>query len=275
MPHARKITYPVVLLMASFGLFACGSTDSGKANDDSNLTARSAEDNVSQTDPTLPEQPMPVPPILEVDNNPGPREPKQGGNSVKVCAERSFQRCVDFSAYTDSARILDDSIGSIQNNNDFPVTFYADPHFSGDSITLGPGEVKEDLDPPGSEQGINDRISSWQPQGLAQTNPVITVCTGEDFRGKCEDVPISQAATKLNDDISSIRNSSDFDIIFYTDENYKGSMIEVHSQTYVKSINPKGVNNGLDDKISSWQPLSGPDVSGSNGSKDPETVDIE
>jgi hypothetical protein len=68
---------------------------------------------------------------------------------------------------------------------------------------------------------------------------------------------VAQFGTQLNDQISSILNESEFDVYFYTDEKFRGAGIEIPSHTFVPNLNPDGVNDGANDKISSWVPHLG------------------
>ncbi|MFD9286519.1 peptidase inhibitor family I36 protein, partial [Streptomyces mirabilis] len=154
---------------------------------------------------------------------------------------------------------FNDNTLSIKNRTPFSVTFYQDNNFSGTSITVKPHGEVSNLDAAGIERGIDigDKISSWQPQveTRAGEKAVLTVCTDNDLAGQCEDVSVVKGSTKLNDSISSIQNTSDFDVTFYAGKEWLGPGITIPSRTYLRTIDPVGVNRGLNDAISSWQPV--------------------
>ncbi|WP_331751708.1 hypothetical protein OG713_45265 (plasmid) [Streptomyces sp. NBC_00723] len=246
MPFPRTAIYAATITAVSLTLTACGSGESGKS-------ATSGLDKLSGEQRTITEQVIPLP---EMQDNPQP----QGGAGVLICDDVDFtdEYCDGVSVYEESAPDkFNDNTSSIKNPNNFSVTFYDNFGFSGDSITLKPGEEVPSLNPDGAEQGINDRISSWQPQveTRAGERAVLTVCTDNDLGGQCEDVPITHGSATLNDSISSIQNTSDFDVTFYTNTGFRGSGITIPSRSYVRTLDPDGVFSGVNDKISSWQPV--------------------
>ncbi|MFJ3674018.1 hypothetical protein ACIPSE_47045 [Streptomyces sp. NPDC090106] len=262
MVHSRKAALAAVFLVASFGLAACGgetgagagdsSEKSGHKNTESkntesaDLQARSGERRV------VTEQEIPLP---EFEDNPDP----QGEARVEICTHTVFKgHCRSLPVFVDELAAHDRNTSSIRNPNNFSVTFYGDPDFSGASVTLKPGAETAYLSPPVVPVDLNDRVASWQPQveGRAAERAVVTVCTEPELRGECKDLPVVRGSIDaLNDKISSIQKLSDLDLIFYTETDFKGAAIKMPSRTYLPNLNPDGPNNGIDDKISSWQPL--------------------
>ncbi|TQJ46546.1 hypothetical protein OHU34_40955 [Streptomyces sp. NBC_00080] len=253
MTQVRLAAYTAALLAASFGLMACGSEnsdqDTDKSSEKSDLTALSGEQR------KISEQPIPLPVF---DDNPNP----QGEFKVEVCTHTGFKECESKSIGITALGSDNDSISSIKNPNNFSMTFYADDDFTGASITLKPHESIDNLSTPQSPIEMNDKISSWQPQvaGRAAERAVISVCTEPELRGECEDLSVSKSEIKLNDKISSIQNLSDLDLVFYADKNFRGAAIKMPSRTYLPNLNPEGPNNGIDEKISSWQPEASDNV---------------
>ncbi|MFD5065794.1 hypothetical protein [Streptomyces sp. NPDC058394] len=229
---------------ASLALSACGA----KASADS---ASSGVKKLSGAQRSIIESEIPLP---ELQENPQP----QGKATVSVCQDVDFKAGCNASVYAESANgTFDNEISSIRNTNNFSITFYDNVGFSGDSITLKPGEERKSLNPEGAEQGINDRISSWQPQVESHSGEksLLTVCTDNDLGGQCEEVPIFEGGAKLNDNISSLQNTSEFDVMFYADKDCRGPGVMIPARTYVRTLDPEGVNSGLNDRISSWQPV--------------------
>ncbi|MGW0872151.1 hypothetical protein ACWD3Z_16875 [Streptomyces sp. NPDC002740] len=233
---------------------ACGSENSDqgadKSSDKSDLTALSGEQR------KVSEQPIPIPVF---DDNPNP----QGEFTVVVCRHTGFKECESKSlAISEVDSSFDGKISSIQNPNNFSMTFYDDPDLKGASITLKPHQSIDNLSTPQSPIELNDKISSWQPQveGRAAERAVISVCTEPELRGECEDLSVAKSEIKLNDKISSIQNLSDLDLVFYVDKNFRGAAIKMPSRTYLPNLNPDGPNNGIDEKISSWQPEASDNV---------------
>ncbi|MFJ2257219.1 hypothetical protein ACIOKD_02555 [Streptomyces sp. NPDC087844] len=253
MTQTRMAAYTAALLVASFGLMACGADKpdqgAGKSSKTSDLAALSGEQR------KVTEQPVPLPAF---EDNPDP----QGAFKVEVCADTGFKGCKSMPVTSTDAFLLADQISSIRNDNNFSITFYSENEFAGASITIKPHESIDNLSTPQSPIELNDKISSWQPQvvGRAAERAVVTVCTEPELRGECQDLPIFQVSTKLNDKISSIQNLSDFDLVFYVDKNNQGAAIKMISRTYLPNLNPEGPNNGIDEKISSWQPESSDNV---------------
>ncbi|MFD5065800.1 hypothetical protein [Streptomyces sp. NPDC058394] len=244
MPYPRTAILAATAVAASLALTACGSGEPAKSAD-------SAPNKLSGEQRTITEQVIPIP---QIQDSPQP----QGGYGVVACNNVNFDSCDNVALYSENApEKFNDNTSSLKNPNPFSVTFYDNGDFSGDSITLKPHQELISLDPSGAEKGINDRISSWQPQveNRAGEKAVLTVCTDNDLAGQCEDVPVVEGSAKLNDSISSIQNTSDFDVTFYTDKGWRGSGITIPSRTYVRSIDPDGINSGLNDAISSWQPI--------------------
>ncbi|MFD0304060.1 peptidase inhibitor family I36 protein [Streptomyces sp. NPDC127119] len=253
MTQARMAAYTAALMVASFGLMACGAEKSDRGADKpskkSDLAALSGEQR------TVSEQPIPLPAF---EDNPNP----QGEFKVEVCEHTGFERCTSVSVASSDSGGRNDKISSIRNDNNFSITFYSENDFAGASITIKPHESIDNLGTPHSPVELNDKISSWQPQvaGRATERAVVTVCTEPELRGECQDLPISKAGTDLNDKISSIQNLSDLDLVLYADKNYRGAAIKMPSRTYLPNLNPEGPNNGIDEKISSWQPEASDNV---------------
>ncbi|MFD9286699.1 peptidase inhibitor family I36 protein [Streptomyces mirabilis] len=245
MPYPRTVILAATALAASFALTACGSGEPATSAD-------SDPKKLSGEQRTITEQVIPIP---QLQDNPQP----QGGFGVNVCGDVNFSDdCEDRAIAYDKAPD-NTKISSIRNRTPFSITFYDNENYSGDSITLKPHQEVSSLNPAGAESGINDRISSWQPQveTRAGEKAVLTVCTDNDLAGQCEDVPVVQNSAKsLNDSISSIQNPSDFDVTFYRDNGWGGPGISIPAHTYVRSIDPDGINSGMNDAISSWQPIS-------------------
>ncbi|QXE35431.1 hypothetical protein KQY30_15335 [Streptomyces sp. GMY02] len=245
--------YTAALLVASFGLMACGAEKSdqsaGNSSEKPGLKALSGVQRV------VSEQEIPLP---NFDANPNP----QGQSGVTICRHTGFQECTMTPLFATSAPVLNDDISSIRNDNNFSMTFYGDRDFTGASITIKPHESIDNLSTPHSPVELNDKISSWQPQvqGRAAERAIINVCTEAGLQGECEDVPVSQASTKLDNKITSIQNLSDLNLVFYTDKNFRGAAIKMPSRTYLRTLNPDGEGNGLDNAISSWQPEASDNV---------------
>ncbi|MFE1522322.1 hypothetical protein ACFW9I_37210 [[Kitasatospora] papulosa] len=234
----------VTAVAASLALSACGTNGSADSTS-------SGVEKLSGAQRSIAESEIPLPQLQE---NPQP----QGEASVSVCQDVDFKAGCNASVYAKSANgTFENRISSIRNTNNFSITFYDNVGFSGDSITLKPGEETRSLNPEGAEQGINDRISSWQPQveSHAGEKSLLTVCTDNDLGGRCEEVPVFGGGAKLNDNISSIQNTSEFDVMFYADNECKGPGVMIPSHAYVRTLDPEGVNSGLNDRISSWQPV--------------------
>lgn len=250
MNQSRMAAYTATLLAASFGLMACGADNSdpsaGKSSEKAGLKALSAEQR------TVSEQPIPLP-VFE--DNPNP----QGEFRVEVCDDDGFEKCSREPLFMKTAATprKNDKISAIRNDNSFSVTFYADVDFEGPSLTLKPNESIDNLN-----DEMNDKISSWQAQvqGRAAEKAVVSVCTEAGLSGTCQDLPVSEERTTLNDQITSIQNLSDFDLVFYTEERFRGGAIKMPSRTYLPNLNPEGSNNGIDEKISSWQPESSDNI---------------
>ncbi|MFE1522259.1 peptidase inhibitor family I36 protein [[Kitasatospora] papulosa] len=244
MPHPRTVILAATAVAASLALTACGSGEPAKSAD-------SAPKKLSGEQRTITE---PVIPIPQLQDSPQP----QGGYGVVVCNNVNFSGCDNVPLYKEDApEDFNNNTSSLKNPTPFSVTFYDNSNFSGDSITLKPHQELVSLNPSGAEKGINDRISSWQPQveTRAGEKAVLKVCTDNDLAGQCEDVPIAEGSAQLNDSISSIQNTSDFDVTFYADKGWRGQGITMPAHTYVRSIDPDGINSGLNDMISSWQPI--------------------
>ncbi|MFE1518983.1 peptidase inhibitor family I36 protein [[Kitasatospora] papulosa] len=248
MPYHRTAILAAAAIAASLALTACGTEEPEKSAD-------SAPKKLSGEQRTITEQAITIPQLQD-------KPQLQGGFGVVVCEDVDFvtEFCDDVPSHMEDApKRFNDNTSSIKNQTPFSVTFYENNNFSGTSITLKPREEVSNLGAFGAAKGvdIDKKISSWQPQveTRAGERAVLTVCTDNDLAGQCEDVPVAEGAAKLNDSISSIQNTSDFDITFYADKGWRGAGITIPSRTYLRTIDPVGINGGLNDAISSWQPV--------------------
>ncbi|MCW8103369.1 hypothetical protein [Streptomyces tauricus] len=251
MPQMRTAAYAAISLFTALTLSACsaGGEDNDKAAP--GKSSNGGLNKLSGDRRTAVETP------ITTTINEGVR---QSEAYVTVCEHTAYKECKNLPVHKKNADEdkIEDKISSVNNPNDFDITFYADREFSGASITV-PAHSQMELDPAGFEDGFTDRISSWQPQisSLTDQKSLVTICTEAELGGDCEDLPILQYELgKYNDKITSIQNSSEVDLVFYSENNFRGAGIVVPSHTYANNLDLEGVASGLNDKISSWQPLT-------------------
>ena len=144
----------------------------------------------------------------------------------------------------DKLRKLNDKISSIRISEGLQIVIYEHGSFKGKSIVLT-SDVKSL-----NNYNFNDKISSIKVQPYEKKSDAVTAYEHGDFKGKILPLTANEynnlgKLTWMNDNISSIRISSDCQVIAFEHGDYKGKKI------IITSDQPNMNDLKFNDKISS------------------------